>query len=413
MRNLPWAIELARKAVELNPRGAHIWNTLGVAYYRAGKQQEAIDALEKSLELQGANNYDFLLLAMAHWQQGNKDEARRWYDQAVARMAKNPQHDDQLHRFRAEAEHLLGIAEESKPVLFDLYGGIARYSKYSSLEPGTLVTLDPDTGAVAPLGLPTPRRGATIGLSGLAFNSRGELFASISSRNLDRQAAAGEEVPPTLIQIDPTTGALSKTIGILRTHEGGPVKMSDLAMQPGTDVLFGISSVGVSTSGHALGSTSTARLYTIDTTTALATLVGDTGLSFGGGLAFAPDGTLYQTSFLGPLAPFAQRQPALITLNPTTAGPVGSVLLNDAAAVPQHRYVLPGLAVRPSDGTLFASGSNPDHENRGSKHVHNLLVTIDPASGFVTPAGPAGGGIGEKMGDLAFRPEKGEVDSGK
>src|SRR5262249_19694894 len=31
-----WAVQMAERAVKLNPAGAHVWNTLGMAYYRAG-----------------------------------------------------------------------------------------------------------------------------------------------------------------------------------------------------------------------------------------------------------------------------------------------------------------------------------------------------------------------------------------
>ena len=32
--------------------------------------------------------FDWFFLAMAHWQLGHKEEARRWYDQGVAWMEK-------------------------------------------------------------------------------------------------------------------------------------------------------------------------------------------------------------------------------------------------------------------------------------------------------------------------------------
>ena len=53
---------------------------------------------------------------MAHWQLGDQDDARSWYDKAVERMEKwmdkNKPQDEKLRRFRAEAEELLGIADE-------------------------------------------------------------------------------------------------------------------------------------------------------------------------------------------------------------------------------------------------------------------------------------------------------------
>lgn len=45
------AVELARKSIDLAPDASHIWNTLGVALYRAGDWKAAIEALEESERL--------------------------------------------------------------------------------------------------------------------------------------------------------------------------------------------------------------------------------------------------------------------------------------------------------------------------------------------------------------------------
>ena len=52
---------------------------------------------------------------MAHWQLGEKEAARKWYDQAVAWMDKNQPNNEELRRFRAEAAELLGVAVELAP----------------------------------------------------------------------------------------------------------------------------------------------------------------------------------------------------------------------------------------------------------------------------------------------------------
>jgi hypothetical protein len=46
---------------------------------------------------------------MAHWQLGDRDEARKWYDRAVAWMEKHQPKNEELRRFRTEAEELLRI----------------------------------------------------------------------------------------------------------------------------------------------------------------------------------------------------------------------------------------------------------------------------------------------------------------
>ncbi len=109
-------MELAQKAVDLSPKEASYQNTLGVAQYRAGNWLKAIEALSKSEQLEpgSATSFNAFFLAMAHGQNGNKEEARKWHDQAVEWMEKNDPQNDELRRFRAEAEELLGIPNDEK-----------------------------------------------------------------------------------------------------------------------------------------------------------------------------------------------------------------------------------------------------------------------------------------------------------
>jgi tetratricopeptide (TPR) repeat protein len=107
------AVELARKAVALAPKEGTYWNTLGVAHYRAGDWKPAVAALKKSMKLcKGGDSLDWFFLAMAHWQLGEKDQARQWYDRAVQWMDKNRPKEEQLRRFCAEAAELLGTKVE-------------------------------------------------------------------------------------------------------------------------------------------------------------------------------------------------------------------------------------------------------------------------------------------------------------
>jgi tetratricopeptide (TPR) repeat protein len=111
------AVAAAKKAVQLAPQVGDWWNTLGVAHYRNGDAKGAIAALEKSMALrQGGDAADWFFLAMARWQLGHKDEARKWYGQAVAWTEKNQPRNAELRRFRAEAAALLGLpAPEAAP----------------------------------------------------------------------------------------------------------------------------------------------------------------------------------------------------------------------------------------------------------------------------------------------------------
>jgi len=106
------AVELAEKAIKLSPQDGNIWNTLGVAQYRAGDARAAIETLKKSMGLSdGGDALDWFFLAMAHWQLGHKDEARTWYDRGTDWVDKKGSFNEGLLRFRAEAANMLGIAE--------------------------------------------------------------------------------------------------------------------------------------------------------------------------------------------------------------------------------------------------------------------------------------------------------------
>jgi hypothetical protein len=55
----------------------------------------------------GGDSFDWFFLAMAHRRLGDRDQARIWYDKAVAWMDRQMPHNGELRRFRAEAEAVL------------------------------------------------------------------------------------------------------------------------------------------------------------------------------------------------------------------------------------------------------------------------------------------------------------------
>jgi tetratricopeptide (TPR) repeat protein len=115
LRDVPRAVQLAGKAVELVPRDRHCWNTLGAAQYYAGQWRVAIESVKKAMELsKGGDSWDWFFLAMAHWQLGEKDQAQHWYDQAVRWMENNRPEDEELRCFRGEASKLLGAEKETR-----------------------------------------------------------------------------------------------------------------------------------------------------------------------------------------------------------------------------------------------------------------------------------------------------------
>jgi tetratricopeptide (TPR) repeat protein len=107
LRDAKEALTQARKATELEPTG-NSWNTVGLCCYRLGKWQESREALEKAMKLrEGGDAFDWYFLAMALWQLGEKDAARDWLARAERwRKEKAPQNDE-LRRYRAEANKVI------------------------------------------------------------------------------------------------------------------------------------------------------------------------------------------------------------------------------------------------------------------------------------------------------------------
>jgi hypothetical protein len=237
-----------------------------------------------------------------------------------------------------------------------LYGGIGRGSP---LNPGAVITINQDTGAGTLLGHPD----SVPGLSGLVFDISGTLYGTTISGTL------GTGRFSELVRIDPGTGAqIGPAVTI--TANNLPVSITDLALQPGTNTLYGTSL----SEDDFINS-----IYTIDPATGVATLIGRTGV-IGATIAFGPDGTLYQTSAIFDDAGFVAG--FLNTLDPNT----GAVLTTSDPFTTEH---VGGLAVRPTDGVIFASGGDAGR-----------LWTLSP-SGTQTFLGLTNvGGVG----DLAFTP---------
>src|SRR5262249_16825706 len=68
LRDVKAAGPLAERAVKLAPDNAEFVNTLGAAYYRAGRYREAVETLRPNLDRQAGKYlaFDLYLLAMSH-----------------------------------------------------------------------------------------------------------------------------------------------------------------------------------------------------------------------------------------------------------------------------------------------------------------------------------------------------------
>jgi len=254
-----------------------------------------------------------------------------------------------------------------------LYGGLGGHNNGDSTNDGALSIVNQTTAAVTIVGHP-----ANVSrISGLVFDSDGSLYATTNP-------SGGFPPPPgptgasNLLRLNPLTG---NTLSSLTISDGiNGISIADLALQPGTGTLLGIRGPNDQLGGQG-------KLYSINKTTGLATLIGDTG-DFFGSIAFAPNGTLYMSAAdLDPVSGDLTNI-GLKRLNPANAATLSFVGTPDFFGA---------LAVRPEDSIIF--GDNGDFAQ---------LFTINAVTGAETLIGSTGRNF---VGDLAFTavPEPGTV----
>jgi len=241
-----------------------------------------------------------------------------------------------------------------------MFGGVA---KGSPTDHGKLVSIDQGDGTQTVVGIAVNSwTSPTAGLSGLAYDGAiSTLFGS---------SIGGGGTTSRLVEINTVDGDLGDTdepeIGYY--YDNGenvsfvPISIGDLAIQPETGTLYGLRS-GADGLGGA------GELYTIDKITGVATLVGDTGYSGGGGIAFSPDGTLYIIGY---------------TCDDGCGNAVAELGTDDGVSIISIHPVdnfYDGLGIS-SDGTLFATTTIPD--DCGECDYLGAIYTIDPDTGDET-----------------------------
>ena len=202
-------------------------------------------------------------------------------------------------------------------------------------------TLDPATAGGTLVGA----TGAAI--TGLAIHPiTGTLYGSTGSIALGGQTIGTK----SLVTIDPTTGAATE-IGAFNTLNGKT--LADLSFDPLTGILYGWEAGGAG------------DLYTVDITTGMAALVGESTLSAqqGNGLAFDAAGNLFLASDTD--------AGVLRSVNKLTGLTTDIVTMNGAGS---------SLGALAFDGPTLYGVTRSDGE----------LVTIDPVTGNITVIGVAG-----------------------
>lgn len=229
-----------------------------------------------------------------------------------------------------------GVANSSASTMY----GVTNDDLGYGIEGASLITIDPATAATTTVGKAVEEE--NTGLSGLAFNPLGNLYASTFDQGYG---------PSRLLRLDPDTAAVLQDAGTI-SDGTNDLFINDLAFQPSTGALFGI--------GYSTADWNSTVLYSIDTTTAFATAIGTTNVEWAGGLAFSSSGELFTTdmwpSNLGAPDPIYQ----FLQLDPLSGATLDSenILLEVPQVYQGRTYTsarLEGLGVRPEDGAFFAS----------------------------------------------------------
>ncbi|HVK16797.1 MAG TPA: hypothetical protein VM533_07600 [Fimbriiglobus sp.] len=240
--------------------------------------------------------------------------------------------------------------------------GQALYAATASGGPGELFILNPANGAVVQdVGPLNDANGVNYGITGLAFHPiTGVLYGSVANNNPATRAQ--------LVTIDPATARVT-VVGPYNAGNPGttPTTMADLAFTA-SGSLFGVGSVGGP------------QLYSINTATGQATVVGSSGLTStgGGGLAVSPADVFYGT-------PTSTR---FGTYNSTTG-----VYTNITDPVKPAGGAYAALDF---DGSGVLYGLNSGAGAPPPTH----LVTFDPATGAITDLGASVNSLDA----IAFRP---------
>jgi hypothetical protein len=221
---------------------------------------------------------------------------------------------------------------------------VSLYAATASGAAGELYILNPADGTVVQdIGPLNDASSANYGMTGLAFQpSTGVLFGSTANHSAS---------PAKLVTINPATGLVT-VIGGYGVATGDT--MTDLAFDPTSGVLYGI------------GSNGGAHLYSINTTTGAATIVGNSGFTFTNGGGVAADSTG---------AVFASPAPANFGTYDKVTG----------------AYTNIGTPVSPNGrgyGALDFNGSVLYGINVGGSTLAPHLVTIDTTTGAVADIAP-------------------------
>jgi Flp pilus assembly protein TadD len=113
--NLEEGLDMIRKAVELKPDDGYIVDSLGWAYFRMNRFDEAVTELERAAELMAGDPTINDHLGDAYWRVGRKLEAVFQWNQALELKPEEPE----IPKIKAKIENGLPPLKDSVPTAAD------------------------------------------------------------------------------------------------------------------------------------------------------------------------------------------------------------------------------------------------------------------------------------------------------
>ena len=129
-KNYKDAVEAFNKSIELNPQNANAYGNRGVAHYKLGDNQQAINDYDKAIELNPQNAVAYYNRGAAYYALGNNQQAIRDRNEAIDL---NPQYAE-AYSNRGAAHYVLGnnlqaIKDYNKAIALNPRHAIAYYNR--------------------------------------------------------------------------------------------------------------------------------------------------------------------------------------------------------------------------------------------------------------------------------------------
>jgi tetratricopeptide (TPR) repeat protein len=81
--NLAMAVQVLKRATEVDPKNKYAWNNLAAAYLGMRQNDDAISALNKQIEINPYDEYAYNALGRAYWQERKYDEAATAFNKQI------------------------------------------------------------------------------------------------------------------------------------------------------------------------------------------------------------------------------------------------------------------------------------------------------------------------------------------